>query len=41
MILATANIIFLIAGYLAFQTTRRTILEHKLDIIRAFRGRQS
>lgn len=40
MLFAFAHIIFLVAGYLAFQTTRRTMLEHKLDMIRAFRGQR-
>lgn len=40
MLLAFSNILFLVAGYLAFHVTRQTILEHKLDMIRAFRGRQ-
>jgi hypothetical protein len=37
MLIATANICFLAAGYFAFHVTKRTILEHKLDMIRAFR----
>jgi hypothetical protein len=40
MLLATANVVFLVAGYLAFKVTKHTILEHKLEMIRAFRGRQ-
>jgi hypothetical protein len=40
MLHATANVIFLVAGFIAFQTTRRTMLERKLDMVRAFRGQR-
>lgn len=39
MLFAFANILFLGAGFLAFKVTEKTILENKLKIIRAFRGR--